>query len=436
MDRKSYLLYLLIILVCSPLRAETVLDLFKQAEEKNPEFKISGTERAIAKEGKSQAKSSLMPQVTLEASAVENWQLDNWWSGESTENTTLGYNVSLAYPLYRRGLNATVQQAETGIQQANVAYESAKQNLMASILQGYFNVLAGKDKLSNAQANKRAIVGQLEQVKAKFEVGLIAITDVQEAQAAYDLAIADEIQAKNEVDNALEALREIIGEYPQKIAVLKSDIPLVNPDPENSEEWVEIALKQNPSIIVAQHAVTKARQEIKKQRVNRYPTVDLVAQHRYNDSVRGDDMLGNATGNTVGIQFSYPLFEGGLRSSRVREARQRYSQALDRLEQQQRVVQQQTRNAYLKVMSSISRVKAFQQAVTSTETAQKAVEESVDAELRTIVDLLNVTSNVYQAKTNLAQARYDYVVSTFLLKQAAGMLSTEDLNALNEWLKD
>ena len=436
MCRKGCLFYLFLGLVCSPLQAETVLDLFKQAEEQNPEYKISGSEIAIAKEGKSQAKSTLRPQITLNASIVENWQLENWWSGESIENTKLGYNVSLSYPLYRNQLDVNVAQAETGIQQADVAYESAKQNLMASIVQRYFDVLASQDKLSNAQANKRAIVSQLDQVKAKFEVGLIPITDVQEAQAAYDLAIADEIQAKNEVDNALEALREIIGEYPQKVAVLNADIPLESPEPENSEAWVEIALKQNPSIIVAQHAVTKAHQEIQKQRADNQPTVDLVAQHRYNDTLRGNKMFGQATDNTIGIQLSYPLFEGGLRDSKIREARQRYSQALDQLEQQRRIVQQQARNAYLKVMSSISRVKAFQQAVVSTETAKKAVEESVEAELRTMVDLLNATSNVYQARTNLARARYDYVVSTFLLKQAAGMLNTEDLNALNEWLQD
>jgi outer membrane protein len=421
----------------SPIQAETLLELYQLAEQNDPQLKIANSERLVTLERKPQARAPLLPQVTLTANLAENLNKDEGaFGGDSRESTGGGYNVSLSYALYRRDLKIQLKQADSQIQQSEANYESAKQSLMERVSTRYFAVLAAKDNLKFAQSAKEAFQRQFDEALQRFEVGLIAITDVQEAQAGYDLAVADEIQAQNEVDNAIEVLREITGSYHQALAMLKEDAPLLVPEPANIEPWTESALEHNPQIKAAQHFVQTAQKEIEKQRAGNSPTIDLVGRHSYSDVFRGDDNpFGNKSiSNSIGVQLSYFLYEGGAIGSRIKEAKQRHVQALDRLEQQRRSIQLQTRQAFLNLSSSISRVKALKQALVSTETALKAIQTGFELGTRTSVDVVNAQRDLLNAQRNYSGARYNYVLNTLRLKQAAGLINIEDLADINNWL--
>lgn len=415
---------------------ETLSTLYTLAEQHDPQFKIADSNRLIVLESKPQIEATLKPQVTLNGSATEQLSTRNWMSGDVYENTNLGYNISLNYALYRQDQQVALKQTDSRIAQAETEYEAARQALMERVSSRYFDLLASYDGIRFAQENKKAFAEQLKQAKERFEVGYIAITDVEAAQAAFDLANSDLILAENQSDIAIEALREIIGSYHKSVASLKAETPLLVPDPANIEKWTEIALAHNPSIIAAQQAVEISRQEIDKQRAANDPVVNLFAEHRYSDSIRGDETSGLATNNSVGVQVTYSLYEGGAISSRIREAQQRHTQTLDSLEQQHRTVQRQVRNAYLNLESSISQVKALKQAVTSNEAARNSIKESVAVGMRTAVDLVSAQRDLFQAQRNYSQARYNYVINTLRLKQAAGLLNAEDLTAVNDWLID
>jgi outer membrane protein len=264
---------------------------------------------------------------------------------------------------------------------------------------------------------------------------LIAITDVQEAQAAFDLATANEIQAVNQVDLALEALREVIGEYAQQLEPLGERMPLLSPDPTDIEVWTQQALTQNLEIEAQRALVRQAAEEIKRQRAGHYPTLDIVGSY-------GEQSSGGRFGATeidftaLGLQLNVPLFSGGLVSSQVREAAHRYQESLQVLEQTARGIQRRTRDAYLGVESGISRVKALKQAVLSNQTSVEATKAGFEVGTRTTVDVVAAEQGLFRARRDYARARYDYLVNALRLRQAAGSLSQLDLLEVNTWLGD
>ncbi|OQW92758.1 MAG: hypothetical protein BWK79_14020 [Beggiatoa sp. IS2] len=415
--------------------AETLLELYELAEQNDPQLKIAKTERLIISEKKPQAQAQLLPQVMLGANARENLQTKNWLLGDRQENTEIGYNISLSYALYRRDRQIALDQVNGQILEVEANYENTRQTLMGRLAAAYFRVLAGNDNLKFTRAAKEAFRRQLDQSQLRYQVGLIAVTDVQEAQAGYDSAVADEIQAQNELDTAQEALREITGSYHQVLAILKEDSPLLSPDPADIDVWTQIALERNPQLVATRRAVDVARQEIERQRAAQLPTVDLVGDHRYSDTLRGEDQPSSySTRNSVGVELNYFLYEGGAIRSRVREAKQRHLQALDQLEQQQRSVQRQVHEAYLQVLSNMSRVKALKQALVSSTTALEAVQAGFEVGTRTSVDVLNAQRDLLRAQQSYSQARYDYVLNTLKLKQAAGLIDITDFRNINEWL--
>jgi outer membrane protein len=433
----SRLLLLCSLLISPSLYAETLLELYEQALQNDPQLKIVESDVLANRQLKPQAQAALAPQLSIGGSVTENISMSDWMTGDNTESTNANYNLSLSYALYRKNLNIAVAQTDSVVAQSEAAYESEKQALMVTLASAFFDILAAQDNVNFARSTKEAFYRQLDQAQKRFEVGLIAITDVQESQAGYDLAVADEIQALNQIDNAVEALREITGSYHDLSQTLHEEMDLVTPDPDNIDEWTSIALDNNPRIVAAKHAIDTSIKEIKKQRAAHLPTVDLVAQHSYRDRLRGDnDVFGTATGtdNSIGVQVNYLLFEGGGIRARVREAQQRHTQSLDQLTQVQRTVQRQTRNAYLNVLSSISRIKATKQALTSTETALEAVQIGYEVGTRTSVDVLNARRDLLQAQRDYASSRYAYVLNTLTLKQAAGLIALEDLEKINQWL--
>lgn len=430
--------FLLLIGCCAvhlPLQAETLLELYKLAEQNDPQLKISNANRLIALEKKPQAEALLRPQVNLNAEINEGWRFKDWMMGRGVENTGAGYNLSLSYGLYRPISEITLDQTESQIKEAQVTYEAARQELMMRVANRYFAVLAAYDNLKRSQLAKESFKKQLDQAQQRFDVGLVAITDVQEAKAGYDSSVAEEIRAKNELDNTREALREITGSYHEILAGLSEDAPLLDPEPSNIEVWTRRALEQNPNLLAVHYSVDVVRQEIDKQRATLLPTVDVVGIHSYSEVLRGEKVPGTlSTNNSIGMQMNYLLYEGGAVRSRIREAQQRYTQTLELLEQQRRSVERQTHDAFLNIMSDISRIQALKQAVVSNQTALEAVKTGFEVGTRTTLDVLLAQSKLLDTQRDYSNARYNYVLNTLKLKQSVGTLSVEDLTSINEWL--
>jgi outer membrane protein len=417
--------------------AADLLSAYKLAEKNDPVYLQAIASHRATLESRPQALAQLLPSVNLSA---ESTRLDQTISSGSPFGVSgginfnrRGYSLSVSQPLFRRDRFIALKQADSEINQAEAELTEAQQDLIVRIAERYFNVLASIDNLEFAQTEVKSLSRQLEQANQRFEVGLSAITDVQEARAGYDLAVAQEIQALNAIDNAQEAMRELTGDYITVFDELGDGMSLVRPDPETIDSWTQLSLDQNPGVIAANYAAETSRKEIKRQSAGHYPTLDLVASQNY-DSSGGRFGATKIHTSSIGLELNIPLYSGGLISSQTREAYENYNIAIHTLEQSKRSAQRLTREAYLGVISGISQVKALKQAVVSSETALEATEAGFEVGTRTAVDVVVSQRATSEARRDYSQTKYDYILNTLKLKQAAGTLSPDDLKFINAWL--
>lgn len=404
-------------------QAENLMEIYQLATEKDPVLRGAQAAYRAAQEAGPQSRANFMPSLGVGASHTENTDEDI----ESRE----AFSITLSQPLYRHDNYVQRRIANSSIRQSDAELQAAEQAMMVRVAEGYFGVLSAKDNLEFATAEKEANARQLEQTKQRFDVGLVAITDVHESQAAYDLSVAQAIAAQNTVDSSLEALREITGQYHDRFNKLGVDMPLLPPEPQDLQTWTEAAMTQNPALKAIIESTEQAKESIESQRDGYYPTLDLVLNRTDNMS---DDPVYDYESTTAIIQLNMSLFEGGRTDSFVRQALELYNQNKEVLEQQQRATQRQVRNAYRGVLSGVSRVKALKQAQVSNESALRAAEAGYEVGTRTTVDVLVARTNLFLAQRNYAQSRYNYLLDILRLKQAAGNLSTDDLERINSWL--
>ncbi|HEY5645225.1 MAG TPA: TolC family outer membrane protein, partial [Pseudomonadales bacterium] len=342
--------------------ATTLVDLFDVSLESDPEYQAAIASNLAAQELTPQARSFLLPNLSAGGAVRHNYADVRRSATGPTGSTDWGdqqADISLTQPVYHHDLWVQLEQADLRTKRANAEFAFARQELMLRVSERYFDVLRARDQLAFAQAALEAFGQQLKQAQQRFEVGLIAITDVEEAQSGFDLATADVIAAENDLDNAREALREVTGLYTTDLASLGDAMPLVSPDPADINQWTETALRQNLQIAAARHAAANAKEEISRIEAGHYPTLDLVGRAQYFNSDGG--IGGIATNNQtvdgqVGLELTVPIYEGGLVVSQTRESRHLYQQSLDDLERQRRAVQRQARAAYQNLESEISRV--------------------------------------------------------------------------------
>jgi outer membrane protein len=311
----------------------------------------------------------------------------------------------------------------------------------------YFDVLAAQDTVDAADAALEAFSRQLQQANKRFEVGLIAITDVQEAKAAHDQAAAAVIAAKRSLATARELLRELTGESFDTLATPVDDMPLKSPNPENEEEWVRQALDQNLAVISARLATDIAKQDVRVARSGHLPSIDLVAS-RGDQDFTGDQVGRNQGGvsrapadqtqttDSIGVQVTIPIYSGGATSSRVRQQVYLHRAARERLERANRETERSARDAYLGVLSEISRVRALRQALESSRTALQATEAGFEVGTRTTVDVLDARRRLFEAQTNYARSRYDYILNVLQLQFSTGTLDRADLEEINASLRE
>ena len=455
--------YALVVLMCAltapPLAAMNLLEVYEVALRSDPLLREAEANRLAALEAKPQARSALLPQIvaqggeaTAEAKGGNTFPQFNPATGEVVQVTTsfnretnfeTQWQLQLTQSVFRWDQWVTLKQADKTVAQAEADYHAAIQDLMLRVSERYFDVLAAQDTLASAEAAKDAIARQLEQAEKRFEVGLSAITDVQEAQAAYDQTVADVIAAKRSLASTREFLRETTGEYFEELAVPGDALVLAEPEPAKEDDWVTTAMDQNLSLVASRLAEEIARDEVKVRRTGHYPSVDLVAsrsgfkndQDTSNDGRDFAPTDADQLENRVSLQVSVPLYSGGSVSSRVREAVYQHRAAKERLEGAARQTERQTRDAYLGVLSEISRVNALKQALASSETALKATEAGFEVGTRTTVDVLDARRNLFRAQTEYARSRYDYILNVLRLRQAAGILTVSDMEQINTWLK-
>ncbi|HXH04709.1 MAG TPA: TolC family outer membrane protein [Candidatus Competibacteraceae bacterium] len=427
---KSLLAVTLAMLLSPAAEAVGLLDVYRQALDSDPDLRAAGSSRLAALEVKPQARALLLPQVSATLRQSHDFGVDSARTPSSFDSHN--YDISISQPLFRQESLVRQRQAEHQVTQAEADYANVQQDLVLRVAINYFAVLAAQDNLTFATAEKEAIARQLEQAKRRFEVGLATITDVQEAQAGYDRAVSQEIDARQLLADAYEALRQLTGQRYERINVLKKEIPLELPRPTDPEAWVGMALEKNLDIASASASVEVAREEINRQKAGHYPSVDLVASHYDTDS---GVSAGDADGNTIGIQVSIPLYQGGAVLSRTREAAYNYEASKERLESLQRTTTRQVRNAYRGVETGISQVKALKQAVISSRSSLEATQAGYEVGTRTIVDVLLAQRTLYQTERDYERSRYDYLINRLRLFQAAGQLDEQDLQEIDRYLQ-
>jgi outer membrane protein len=347
------------------------------------------------------------------------------------------YGVDARQPIFRKQNLIQIEQAATQVSQADKQLNLAQQALMLRTTQAYFDVLMAQDKIELIGAQKAAIASQLAQAQANFDLGSATITDANEAQARYDLTLAQEIAALNEFAIAKHAVQAITGQLPQRLASVK---PQLKPNElgQSMATWQELALMNNLNIQIQQDAAKLAEQDIARNQAGHLPTLDAVAS--YTDSYANGSVSRFGTGNelqvgSIGLQLQIPLYEGGATSSRVRQAVLNKQKAQDDLDLVRRQTELDTQRAYLNLSSSIAQLKALDQAVISSQSQLDATQLGYQVGVRTSVDVLNAQQQLYSAKRDALQARYNYLTNIIRLKTAAGMVAAADLVDINQQLE-
>lgn len=412
-------------------QAENLLQVYKQAQLSNPDLRKAVAERDAAFEKINQARSSLLPHLGLDAGySYSRGFRDN---SNSNSHVTSG-SVGLKQTIFNMSQwrNLTLEEKQANIQ--NIIFQSNEQKLILDTATTYFDVLRAIDKLSYTEAQKKAVYRQLDQTTQRFNVGLVAITDVQTAQANYDEVLAREVDARNKLDNALESLRQVTGVYYPELASLNLK-RLKTKHPETVDHLLEQAEKHNLGLISARLKQDLVREKIKKAETGYMPTLDLTAStsvsnrrntNRFSDSDNGE--------HKIGLSFNMPLYNGGATYSVVKQAQYDFIGASAELESAHRTAVKEVRSSFNNISASISSISAYRQAVVSGQSSLDSMEAGYQVGTRTILDVLNATTTLYNAKQQLANARYDYLINELKIKSALGVLNPDDLIAFNEIL--
>ena len=408
--------------------AANLSEIYELAEARDSVIQASRAQHEAALEALPLARAALLPQVAIAADVAEN-ESNNDGSG-SFGSDTIGASVS--QPLFNLTASRSFKRAKSTVAQAEATLKDAEQTLLFRTSQAYFNILTAKEAFNAARSSREATASQTEQAERRFDVGLSAITDVKEAQAQLDLAIASEIVAENQLALAKEAMRVIINQEVPELDGLKDDAALTAPTPSSIEEWIAVAIENNPQLDVARKDFDLAEVDISIERAGRFPTVALTGgyQDLNTDSISQID----SESGQVSLQLEYAIFTGGRTSSLIRQAKSQSEQASFNLETVRRAVVQETRDAYLTVLSDISQSNALEKALNSTEVAKDATQAGFDAGTRTAVEVLVSLQDTFNAFADYAAARHQYVISSLELRLAAGILDKKHIDAISNSL--
>ena len=432
----------------APALAADLVQIYRLAQSSDAVYAAARATWTAAQEKLPQGRAGLLPSVTFSASTQKNDRETEFRNpGPFTQRSVAEqfnsntWNVTLTQPLYRRQNFIAYEQAKTQVGQADAQLALAGQDLILRVSQAYFDVLLASNNVELAAAQKVAIGEQLAQAKRNFEVGTATITDAHEAQARYDLAVAQEIAAQNDLEIKRRQLAQIIGRPAPELALLARDIKLELPQPSRIEPWVEEATRVSLPVVIAEATVAFARQEVDRVRGGHHPTLDVVAT--YTDAAAGSGspsggIIGSgfdSTTRTIGLQLAVPLYQGGATASRVREALANEDRARQELENTRRTAELAVRQAFLGVTNGVAQVNALRAALVSSQSSLDSTRLGLEVGVRTQVDVLNAQQQLFSTRRDLAQAAYNYVLSVLRLNAAVGRIAEDDLARLNAWLK-
>jgi outer membrane protein len=443
-------------------QAEDLVQIYQLARSADPTLAIADANKGATEEGIDQARSALLPQIgaslgyqradnaTNSVGPVQDFSSGNFVllpSNDTVANRSRPAQIQLSQSLFSWTNWSRLNTSKATALSADSNYDAASQDLFVRTSTAYFGVLTSQDALIFAQANEKALARQLDQAEQRFEVGLSAITDVHNARANHDSSVAQVIQAQNTLDTARESLSQIIGKEFGDLKKLREQLPLEKPAPGDVQSWVDVAVKQNPSLASAQHSLEAAEYNISTQRSGHYPTLSASVVRTdtpvWGDTTQGfaGNFFGPFHGNqitgatTIGVILNVPIYSGGLVSSQVRQAIFQRDAAQDQFELQRRAVVANTRNAYRAVIAGISEVEATKQAVVSAQSSLDATQAGFEVGTRTIVDVLLAQQTLFQAQSAYSQARHAFVLSGLQLKQSAGTIGVKDIEGVNALLE-
>jgi len=417
-------------------QAENLLDVYNLAYQTDPVLKQVIAQKQSVGEGSVQAFARFLPVINASADTSTNNQNKPVGKDNDVDYNQHSYSINLNQSIFdnRNYVNYKISNLE--ISKAEATLNAAQQDLIIRAADAYFKTLAAVDKVGFTKAERKAIARQLDQAKRRYEVGIIAITDVHEAQAGYDNANAQLIAAENELLIAKETLRELTSQYIEVVSPLVESIPLSPPTPENISHWVDQALSGNYTLLAAKDDTYVKKENINLQRSGHYPTLGLSASYGYIKANGPNTIFASQNHNSsVGLNLSIPIYEGNSITSKTKQAQYNFQQSQEVYNEVLNSTEKNARSSYLNVISEVSRVKALEQAVISNESALKATEAGFEVGTRTIVDVLNVQRDLYRAKQEYSNSRYIYILNVLKLKQASGELARVDLETVNGWIK-
>ena len=429
------------VLASLSVHADDLMQVYSQALAADPIFAQAQSTWKSQKMNLPIAEAGYLPQVTVTANSSRNYiqtfpnLSSNVTSGISSSSYTwqYGYAVNLTQPIFNIAAWESIKNADATVKSATASYLAAQQSLIQRTATAYFNVLQAYERVRYTVANKRAVWQQFLTAQEQFRVGLIAITDEYDARSRYDQVVANQIAAQNNLNIQLENLRAITGRGYVSLKGLGKQLPLFRPQPDNMDQWVSVATKQNYDLKAQNYSVIAAMQTIKQQAAGGYPSINLQGGVSDSHVVDSPPDTAQDAGN-LGLALTYQPIQGGLVVASTEQARYNYVTASGQLEQVHRSVVNQTRSSFLSVLSLISKVQADKQNIISASNALDATKAGLHVGTRTMVDVLNDLTSLYLAQQQYANDQYDYINNLISLKAAAGTLSVDDLKEINRWL--
>jgi outer membrane protein len=422
-------------------QGETLLEAYKLAQQNDPKFRAAQFEAKAGGTAIDQARAGFLPTARLDGVHTDTRQRiissnNPIFTPSTTTFPTSGYTLSVTQAIFRKDVIERFAQAKAVVRQAEFTALAAEQELMLRTTSAYLSVLAALDGVALATAERQAVGRSLEVARERLTMGLGTITNQHDATARFAGTQAREIEAQNKLRDARQGLREITGRLVEKVQSLRGEFPLQLPEPAVLERWVEVALEQNLSLRARRESVEVARQEVERQRAGHFPSLNLVLNHNRNDA-GGTLFGGGSTTETtdVSLRLSVPLYEGGLTSAVTQEAAYRFQKAQEEFEQERRAVERAARAAYDGTLSGVSLVRALKQSVVSQESALEAKSQGFKSGVFTLLPVLDATRDLYLARRDYAQSRYEYLFNRLRLKQAAGTLAEADLESINAALE-
>ncbi|WP_346797320.1 TolC family outer membrane protein [Halomonas sp. Bachu 37] len=435
----------------SPAWAADLLSITRDALNNNAELGSVNAQTGSVRAGLDIEQGDLLPQIGASGRLVHNRQYESQESrvrpgvgtdaGEGSLGGATGEdsfnNVSLTLEATQALFDARnrreVEVVERQVDQQLYVLAATEQQVVYDVSAAYFEILRAHDILEARMAQERAIGRQLEQAREQFEVGLIAITEVEEARASFDQSRAERIAAESNLQVSFEQLERLTGQRYDSIESLDNEMPIEPPIPSERDFWVSTALESNPLVLAEQAGVAVSRSSVEVARADRLPVVDAFASYQFADS-DVDAVTGHDSSSQLGLSISLPLYTGGRTQAGIRQSTYNLEASQYDFEAQRRGAIQQVRSLYTQVSNDVSTVEARAQAIVSNQSALDATRAGYEVGTRNIVDVLNAEQSLYNAISNYAQARYDYVINLLALHQQAGTLDVEVIEELNAWL--